>query len=169
MKLNGFLEFDGPLLSLDWSDVHLPLQWDELCLICGLKPKEGPKLLFPSREECLDKLVGHLNGLETEMDGMQLWKELEDILSLLEEIQDADPDTYTYAMFREIYPGPLPYLPFNPGDPRVIAIGTFDDRGESIRGERTCLPRGYVSCFWTILSSPYYLVASCDALSKPCR
>jgi hypothetical protein len=125
--------------------------WEELCLISGLKPGRGFRFLCRDDDKCLDMLVGYLDDFNQEIGGTHLREQLRSILVLLDRIQHAIPDSNPdqYARIRKIYPRKSPYLPLKDEDEedRVIAIGTFDQEGNSIRGENTLLPRGYVSFY----------------------
>jgi hypothetical protein len=133
--------------------------WEELCLISGLKPGDGLRVLYRNEIKCLDMLIGYLNDLNLEIDSSHLREQLRSIILLLDWVQYAIPDSNPdrYERIRKIYPNSLPYLPLRDEEDMVIAIGTFDQEGNSIRGENTLLPRGYVSVWKPFLHHLIFL------------
>jgi hypothetical protein len=122
--------------------------WAELCLICGLRPGEGPKILCQEMDGCLDRLMGRLSGLGHEIDDAALRQEMEKLLSLFKWRSELLPNQVPYAKLRKNDPISLSYFPLDAGDCRAIALGTFDGHGDPInsqKGDITIPPRGYVS------------------------
>jgi hypothetical protein len=121
---------------------------DEPCLICGLRPGEGPKILYREMDDCLDTLIGRLSGLGHEIDDATLRGEMEKLLLLFKWSPDLYPNEVPFAMLRKNDPISLSYFPLDDGDGRAIVIGTFNELGDPInsqKGDITIPPRGYVS------------------------
>jgi hypothetical protein len=125
--------------------------WDELCLICGLGPGGGPRNLFGNIERCLDTLVRHLQDmkLDLKLSQQEMREDIRSVLSLFEN------DGAAYEVLLKPCPG-VPYFPLRNDSWdgwKAIAIGTFDESGESLatvitdaNGVNNYIPpRGYVS------------------------
>jgi hypothetical protein len=118
--------------------------WDELCLICGLVPGGGPRILFDYLDESTDGIVYDLQELELDLDldEDELRQEIRRLL-LMFYVEDDEPTPYEKA----IKDGSIsrgPWFPFT-GERwdgwEAIAIGVFDEDGRY----PSPLPKGYVS------------------------
>jgi hypothetical protein len=125
--------------------------WDEICLICGIRPGGGPDTLYRNLETFLAKLLQNLQGqnLNLDLDEDQLTKEIRDILLLFE------PDRWGSVKYKEVIVDwrgwSVPYFPSSLDTWvgwEAIAIGTFNDQGHGFVGftpGNTKPPRGFVS------------------------
>jgi hypothetical protein len=125
--------------------------WDEICLICGIRPGGGPDTPYGNLETFLAKLLQDLRGqnLNLDLDEDQLTKEIRDILLLFQ------PNIWGSINYKEVtvdWPEwSVPYFPSSLdtwAGWEAIAIGTFNDQesgfGTSTPGNAKP-PRGFVS------------------------
>ncbi|CAG8648542.1 4255_t:CDS:10, partial [Acaulospora colombiana] len=110
--------------------------WDELCLICGLRPGGGPRLLCGELEKCLDMIIQSLEKqkikIESYEDDDELIEDIKRILSLFEGGDFYIPTNYERAVEEgSISPGsyfPFTYERNNWDGWKAIAIGIFDQQ-----------------------------------------
>ncbi|PVF91000.1 hypothetical protein CPB86DRAFT_878739 [Serendipita vermifera] len=110
--------------------------WDELCLICGVKPGGGPIELFPDFGEPVNKLVGHVqqSNLDLNLDQAQLWEEIENlVLMLCGLLWDQD----------DLPPHPRLKLLENYGKPHYIFDSETPESYHTWDYELDNVPRGY--------------------------
>jgi hypothetical protein len=119
--------------------------WDEICLICGLSPNGGPKLLFYDLEECLSMLIEYIQGSHHEFENKELREEIRDLLLLFH--HPSYREQIPYANMKKSSPISLPYFPLDKENQPAIVVGTFGEDGDSILMEKddiTTPQRGYV-------------------------
>jgi hypothetical protein len=125
--------------------------WDEICLICGIRPGGGPDTLYSNLETFLAMLLQDLQGqnLRLNLDEDQVIKGIRDVLLLFQ------PEGTRLLRDKVVtidWPEqPVPYFPSyldTWAGWEAIAIGTFDDQecgfGAFTPGN-TKPPRGFVS------------------------
>jgi hypothetical protein len=111
--------------------------WDELCLICGLRPGGGPDILFDDLDEWLDTIINNLleQKLSLNIDEDELREEIRKLL-LMFDAEDDEPTPYEEAI-KGCSISREPWFPFKDEDWDgwgAIAIGAFDDTDEDGEG-----------------------------------
>lgn len=104
--------------------------WDELCLICGVKPGGGPIELFPDFGEPVNKLVGHVqqSNLDLNLDQAQLWEEIENLVLMLCGLLWDQDDLPPHPRLKLLENYGKPHYIFDSETPesyRAIAIGNL--------------------------------------------
>jgi hypothetical protein len=146
--------------------------WEEMCIICGLVPGGGPRMLYCDLERSLEKLTKNIQGqnLQLDLDENQLRDELRKVLLFF------DPKHYEsgYMAYKKaVMDGSIPLVTYFPFDFeewdgwKAIAIGIFEeprDFSSDINGENKP-SEGFVSCNLFYISSVHY-ISGC--YNSPC-
>ncbi|CAG8648525.1 4254_t:CDS:2, partial [Acaulospora colombiana] len=106
--------------------------WDELCLICGLRPGGGPTSLFVDRDACLNMIADSLKEqkIKYRLRKKDILEELRKLLKLFDDEEDSGDNTGYEKAVEEGSIAPGPYFPFSHEQWHgweAIAIGVFDD------------------------------------------
>lgn len=112
--------------------------WDELCLICGLRPEGGPRILFEDLDASLKMIIRSLEEQDIELKPSreQVIEDIRKVLLLFDTADHCIPTNYEEAIERGTKP-PGTYFPFTYEYKswdgwNAIAIGLFD---EHLNGE----------------------------------
>ncbi|PVG01671.1 hypothetical protein CPB86DRAFT_812300 [Serendipita vermifera] len=133
--------------------------WDELCLICGLRPGGGPDALFGDLDECVEMILNSLKEqkLKLRLNKKQARAEIRKVLKLFDAEDEDTPTEYEKAIVDGSIP-PGPYFPLTSESWdgwAAIAIGVFDEddddiepaKGNMVTTRLVSCPTGYGGSF----------------------